>query len=41
MTGHYFANSTPKRSSVRSHDQVVAARLWRVSADTVGLTVAG
>jgi retinol dehydrogenase-14 len=40
VTGRYFANSTPKRSSARSYDQEVAARLWRVSADTVGLTVA-
>ena len=40
VTGRYFANSTPKKSSARSYDQVVAARLWRVSADTVGFTVA-
>ena len=40
MTGRYFANSTPNRSSARSYDEVVAARLWKVSADTVGLTVA-
>ncbi len=41
VTGRYFANSTPKRSSARSYDEVVATRLWRVSADTVGLTAAG
>lgn len=38
VTGRFFANSTPKRSSARSRDEVVAARLWQVSADLVGLT---
>jgi hypothetical protein len=37
VTGRYFANSKPKRSSPRSHDEAVAGRLWRVSADLVGL----
>ena len=41
VTGRYFANSKPKRSSKRSDDEAVAARLWRVSADLVGLTAAG
>jgi NAD(P)-dependent dehydrogenase (short-subunit alcohol dehydrogenase family) len=41
VTGRYFVNSAPKKSSARSYDQVVAARLWQVSADPVGLTVAG
>jgi NAD(P)-dependent dehydrogenase (short-subunit alcohol dehydrogenase family) len=41
VTGRYFANSAPKRSSERSYDQAVAARLWQVSADPVGLTAAG
>jgi retinol dehydrogenase-14 len=41
VTGRYFANSKPKRSSGRSHDEVIAARLWQVSADAVGLTTAG
>ena len=41
MTGRYFANSKPKRSSERSYDEVVAARLWQVSVDPVGLTAAG
>jgi retinol dehydrogenase-14 len=41
VTGRYFANSKPKRSSGRSHDVVIAARLWQVSADAVGLTTAG
>ena len=35
VTGRYFANSKPKRSSRRSHDRAVAARLWQVSADLV------
>jgi retinol dehydrogenase-14 len=33
VTGRYFANSKPKRSSERSYDEVVAARLWQVSVD--------
>jgi retinol dehydrogenase-14 len=41
VTGRYFANSKPKRSSKRSYDQAAAARLWQVSADLVGLTAAG
>jgi retinol dehydrogenase 14 len=40
VTGRYFANSKPKRSSQRSYDQVTAARLWQVSADLVGRTAA-
>lgn len=38
VTGHYFANGKPKRSSQRSHDQAAAAQLWQISADLVGLT---
>ena len=41
VTGLYFANSKPKRSSKRSYDEVSAARLWQVSADLVGLPAAG
>ncbi len=41
VTGRYFADSTPKRSSERSYDEAAAARLWRVSADLVGLAAAG
>jgi retinol dehydrogenase 14 len=41
VTGCYFANRKPTRSSKRSYDQAVAARLWRVSTDLVGLTAAG
>ena len=37
VTGRYFANSKPKRSSERSYDEADAARLWQVSADLVGL----
>ena len=33
VTGLFFANSKPKRSSKRSYDEVAAARLWQVSAD--------
>ena len=35
VTGQYFANSRPKRSSKASYDTAVAARLWQVSADLV------
>jgi len=41
VTGRYFANRKPKRSSKASYDQAAAARLWQVSADLVGLTTAG
>ena len=41
VTGRFFANSKPKRSSARSYDEPAAARLWQVSADLVGLTAAG
>jgi NAD(P)-dependent dehydrogenase (short-subunit alcohol dehydrogenase family) len=38
VTGSFFANSKPKRSSKHSYDEAAAARLWRVSAELVGLT---
>jgi NAD(P)-dependent dehydrogenase (short-subunit alcohol dehydrogenase family) len=38
MTGRYFAKSKPAHSSNRSYDESVAAHLWDVSADLVGLT---
>jgi len=38
VSGRYFANSHPKKSSGPSYDQATAARLWQVSADLVGLT---
>ena len=38
VTGRYFVNSKPRRSSKRSYDEAAAARLWQVSADLVSLT---
>ena len=38
VTGRYFANSKPKRSSKASYDEAAAARLWQVSAELVHLT---
>lgn len=35
VTGQYFADSKPKRSSKASYDEAVAARLWHVSAGLV------
>jgi len=40
VSGRYFASRRPTRSSPRSYDQAVAARLWEASADLVGLTAA-
>jgi retinol dehydrogenase-14 len=40
VTGRYFANSKPRKSSQRSYDEATAARLWEVSAVLVGLTAA-
>jgi retinol dehydrogenase-14 len=40
VSGRYFANRRPTKSSPRSNDQAVAARLWEASADLVGLTAA-
>jgi retinol dehydrogenase 14 len=33
VTGHYFTNRKPKRSSKARYDQAAAARLWQVSAN--------
>jgi len=41
VTGRYFVESKPRRSSKRSYDQAAAARLWQVSAALVCLTTAG
>src|ERR1035437_10139597 len=41
VTGRYFANCKPKRSSKRSYDEAVGALLRQVSADLDGLTVGG
>jgi NAD(P)-dependent dehydrogenase (short-subunit alcohol dehydrogenase family) len=38
VTGRYFANRKPTRSSKPSYDEAAAARLWHVSGDLVGLT---
>jgi len=40
VTGAFFADSRPRTSSKASYDEAAAARLWRVSADLVGLTAA-
>jgi retinol dehydrogenase-14 len=40
VSGCYFYNRRPTKSSARSNDQAAAARLWEVSADLVGLTAA-
>jgi retinol dehydrogenase 14 len=37
VSGLYFAKSKPTKSSKQSYDEAAAARLWRVSADLVGL----
>jgi retinol dehydrogenase 14 len=37
VTGRYFVNSKPKRSSKLSYDEPTAARLWQMSADLVGI----
>ena len=36
-TGGYYAGSRDRRSSSRSYDEAVAARLWQASAELVGL----
>ena len=41
VSGRYFANSRAKRSSKRSYDEAVAARLWQVSADLSDRMVLG
>jgi NAD(P)-dependent dehydrogenase (short-subunit alcohol dehydrogenase family) len=38
VTGRYFANGKPKKSSPRSYDEAAAMRLWQISADLVGLS---
>ena len=37
VTGRYFANRAIQRSSRRSYDTAIAARLWQVSTQLVGL----
>jgi NAD(P)-dependent dehydrogenase (short-subunit alcohol dehydrogenase family) len=36
VTGEYFANCKPRRSSQRSYDAAASARLWTASEDLVG-----
>jgi retinol dehydrogenase 14 len=38
LTGQYFANSKPKKSSKSSYDSAASRRLWQLSTDLVGLT---
>ncbi len=40
VTGRYFVNKVATKSSKPSYDRAAAARLWRVSAELVGLTTA-
>jgi retinol dehydrogenase-14 len=39
VTGRYFADRKPKSSNKASSDAAIAARLWQVSAELVGLPV--
>jgi hypothetical protein len=38
VSGQYFANSKPKKSSTSSYDSATSRRLWKVSADLVSPT---
>lgn len=38
VSGRYFAHRRPTRSSLRSYEQQIAARLWETSAELVKLT---
>lgn len=40
-TGSYYANRKAKKSNESSYDREVTGRLWRVSADLVGIAAAG
>jgi retinol dehydrogenase 14 len=39
VSGQYFANRKARKSHISSYDTVTTARLWRVSANLVGLPV--
>ena len=41
VTGSYYANRRAKKSNDSSYDAEVTGRLWRVSADLVGVAAAG
>ena len=38
VTGQFFANSKPTTANKVAYDTAIAARLWQVSADLVGMT---
>ncbi len=38
VTGGYFHDRRPKRSSRASHDRDTAARMWQVSEKLVGIS---
>jgi NAD(P)-dependent dehydrogenase (short-subunit alcohol dehydrogenase family) len=38
VTGRYFVNARPKKSSPASYDEATASRLWQLTADLPGLT---
>ncbi len=40
ITGQFFANGKPKTANKVAHDADMTARLWDVSADLVGMTLA-
>jgi retinol dehydrogenase 14 len=40
VTGQFFANRKPKTANKVAYDKDMAARLWRISADLVGMTPA-
>jgi retinol dehydrogenase-14 len=40
VTGRYFADRKATKSSPRSYDEAVAARLWQISVDPIGLSAA-
>jgi hypothetical protein len=37
VSGHYFVNKTPTRSSAASYDETLARQLWQVSEELSGL----
>lgn len=37
VSGQYFADSRPKRSSARSYDDAIAGRLWAISSALTGI----
>ncbi len=41
VTGQYFVNARPKKSSPASYDEATASRLWRVTAELTGRSPEG